>query len=96
MVKQMCGNYRSINQKTKSDHYPIPSPKELFDGFRKARVFNTLDLRSRYHQLPLRFEDRMKTAFWEVDEDGRNIFFHWKFFNDKTHKQNFSVSWIKS
>jgi hypothetical protein len=54
----------------------MPSPKELFDGLGKARLFSTLDLRLGYYQLPLRFEDRMKTAFWRVDEDGRNTLFH--------------------
>jgi hypothetical protein len=75
----MCGDYRPVNRKTKSDRYPIPTPEELFDGVEKARVFSTLDLRSGYHQLPLRFEDRVKTAFWGVDDDGRNMLFHWKF-----------------
>jgi putative transposase len=79
MEKQMWGNYRPINRKTKLDYYPMPSPKELFDGLGKARLFSTLDLRLGYYQLPLRFEDRMKTAFWRVDEDGRNTLFHWKF-----------------
>ena len=57
----------------------MPTPEELFDAVGKARVFSTLDLRSGYHQLPLRVEDRMKTAFWGVDEDGKDSLFHWKF-----------------
>ena len=28
--KRMCGNYRSVNRKTKSDRYPMPIPEELF------------------------------------------------------------------
>jgi hypothetical protein len=36
-------------------------------------------LTSGYHQLPLRLEDRVKTAFWGVDDDGRDMLFHWKF-----------------
>ncbi len=57
----------------------MPIPEELFDAVGKARVFSTLDLRSGYHQLPLRLEDRVKTAFWGVDDDGRDMLFHWKF-----------------
>ena len=30
--KQMCGDYRRVNRKTKSDRYPMPMPEELFDG----------------------------------------------------------------
>ena len=77
--KCMCGDSRLVNKKTKSDRYPTPIPKELFDVVGKAWIFSMLDLRSGYHQLPLRVEDRMKTAFWGVDEDGKDSLFHWKF-----------------
>ena len=75
----MCGDYRPVNPKTKSDCYPMLIPEELFDAVGKARVFGTLVLRSGYHQVPLREEDWMKTAFWGVDDDGRDMLFHWKF-----------------
>jgi hypothetical protein len=77
--KLMCGDYCPVNRKTKSDRYPMPTPEELFDAVSKARVFSTLDLRSGYHQLPLRFENRVKTTFWRVDDNGRDMFFYWKF-----------------
>jgi hypothetical protein len=38
-----------------------------------ARVLSALYLKSRYHQLPLRYEDRVKATFWGVDDDGRNM-----------------------
>ena len=66
----MCGDYRPVNKKTKLNRYPMPTPEELFDAVGKARVFSTLDLRSSYHQLPLRIEDRVKFSFCRVDEDG--------------------------
>ena len=47
--KRMCGDYRPVNKKTKTDRYPMPTPEELFDAVGKARVFSTLDLRSGYH-----------------------------------------------
>ena len=70
---------RPVNRKTKSDRYPMPMPEELFDAVGFSRVFSTLDLRSGYHQLPLLVEDRVKTAFWGVDQDGKDQLYHWKF-----------------
>ena len=57
----------------------MPTPQELFGAIRHARVLSTLDLRSGYHQLPLMVDDRVKTAFWGVDQDGRDQLYHWKF-----------------
>ena len=71
--KRICGDYRPVNRKTKLDCYPMPTPEELFDFLGATRVFSTLDMRSGYHQLALRQEDMIKTAFWGADEDGRRI-----------------------
>lgn len=57
----------------------MPILKELFDAIGKGRVFTIFDLRLGYHQLSLREEDGVKTAFWRIDDDGRDILFHWKF-----------------
>ena len=75
----MCGDYRPGNRKTKSDRYPMPIPEELFDAIGFFLVFTTLDLRSDYDQLPLFAGDRVKTAFWGVDQDGNDQLYHWKF-----------------
>jgi len=45
--KQMCSDYHLINKKTKLHRYSIPTREELFDGVGKAKIFSTLDLRSR-------------------------------------------------
>ena len=74
--KQMCGDYRPIYRKTKSDRYPMPMQEELFDALGFARIFSTLDLRFSYHQLPLLLGDRVKTAFWEIDKDGKDQLYH--------------------
>jgi hypothetical protein len=61
--KRMCGDYRRINKFTKSNRYAMPTPKDNFEAIGHAKVFSTLDLRSGYHQIGLREEDKEKTAF---------------------------------
>ena len=41
MKKRMCGNYRLVNRKTKSEWYPMPIPEELVDAIGFCRVFST-------------------------------------------------------
>jgi hypothetical protein len=68
----MCGDYRRINKFTKSNRYTIPTPEENFEAIGHAKIFSTLDLHSGYHQIGLREEDKEKTAFWGIDEDGKD------------------------
>jgi hypothetical protein len=77
--KRMCGDYRRINKFIKSDRYAMPTPEENFEAIGHAKVFSTLDLRSGYHQIGLREEDKEKTAFWSIDKDGKNRLYQWKF-----------------
>jgi hypothetical protein len=77
--KRMCGDYRRINKFTKFDRYAIPTPKENFEAIGHAKVFSTLDLCSGYHQIGLREDDKEKTAFWGINEDGKDRLFQWKF-----------------
>jgi hypothetical protein len=77
--RRMCGDYRPINRQTKSDRYAMPTPEEIFDAIGHAKVFSTLDLRAGYHQLPIRLEDRQKTAFWGIDPFMKDCLYQWKF-----------------
>jgi hypothetical protein len=77
--KRMCGDYRRINKFTKSDRYAMPTPEENFEAIGHAKVFGTFDLRSGYHQIGLRKEDKEKTAFWGIDKDGKDRLYQWKF-----------------
>jgi hypothetical protein len=70
--KRMCGDYRRINKFTKSNRYAMPTPEENFEAIRHAKVFNTFDLCSGYHQIGLREEDKEKTAFWGIDKDRKD------------------------
>jgi hypothetical protein len=61
--RRMCVDYRSLNEVTIKNKYPLPRIEDLFDQMRGAKVFSKIDLRSGYHQLKIRLEDIPKTAF---------------------------------
>jgi hypothetical protein len=56
-------DYRSLNNVTIKNNYPLPRIDDLFDQMRGARVFSKIDLRSGYHQMKIRTSDIPKTAF---------------------------------
>jgi hypothetical protein len=57
----------------------MPTPEEIFDVVGHAKVFSTFDLRAWYHLLPIREEDKGKTAFWGVNFHGKDCLYQWKF-----------------
>jgi hypothetical protein len=59
----MCVNYRSLNEVTIKNKYPLPWIEDLFDQMKGASVFSKIDLRSAYHQLKIWESDILKTAF---------------------------------
>jgi hypothetical protein len=59
----MCVDYRSHNDVTINNKYPLPRIEDLFDQMRGAKVFSKIDLRSGYHQMKIRPSDIPKTAF---------------------------------
>lgn len=59
----MCVDYRSLNEVTIKNKYPLPRIDDLFDQLRGACVFSKIDLCSGYHQLRIRAMDIPKIAF---------------------------------
>ena len=57
----MCVDYRSLNDVTVKNKYPLLRIEDLFDRMRDARVFSKIDLRSGYHQMKIRPSDIPKT-----------------------------------
>jgi hypothetical protein len=60
--RRLCIDYRSLNEVTIKNKYPLPQIEDLFDQMRGAKAFSKIDLRSGYHLLKIRVEDIPKTA----------------------------------
>jgi hypothetical protein len=50
-TKRMCIDYRSLNEVTVKNKYPLHRIEDLFDQLRGASVFSKIDPMSGYHQL---------------------------------------------
>ena len=58
-----CIDYRSLNSVTTKDVFPLPLVEECLDTLAGNHWFSKLDANSAYWQIPIRAEDRKKTAF---------------------------------
>ena len=50
---RVCGDFRSLNDKTLLDGYPLPSIKNFANKIRGSKIFSRIDLLKAYHQVPL-------------------------------------------
>ena len=75
LKRRLCVDFRKVNElqqevitagKTKGQIsiHPLPKIDEMYVKLKGAKVFSTIDLRSRYHHITLGKSSRAKTAFF--------------------------------
>jgi hypothetical protein len=48
---RMCMDYKALNKVIVKNRYPLPRIDDLFDRLSEVKMFNRIDLRSRYYQI---------------------------------------------
>ena len=69
-----CVDYRELNKITVKDKYRIPAMRDLYRKLGGNKIFSSFDLKSAYHHIPIKKEDRYKTAF--ITDQGQ--VYQWK------------------
>ncbi|KAK3932041.1 hypothetical protein KUF71_011369 [Frankliniella fusca] len=74
-VPKRSGDYRlvvdfkkTLNPQLRVDHYPIPSPEEIFSSLSNSAMFVSLDLKDAYMQLELCPQSQELSAFLVVPD----------------------------
>jgi hypothetical protein len=62
-TSQLCIDYWALNKITVRNQYPIPRIGDLLDQIMGAKYFSKIDLKSGYHQVPIKQTDLWKTTF---------------------------------
>ncbi|GKB99839.1 hypothetical protein Tco_0985976 [Tanacetum coccineum] len=77
----MCIYYREVNKLTVKNRYPLLRIDDLFDQLQGFSVYSKIDMRSGYHQLRIKEEDILITAF-------RTRYGLFEFHNDEEHEKH--------
>ena len=62
-TRRLVIDYRRLNEVTVGDEYRPPRIDDIIHRMLGAKFFSSLDLVSGFYQIPIRAEDRVKTAF---------------------------------
>jgi len=54
---RLCINYRQLNKVTIKNRYMLPRINDLFYQLKGSTLFSKIDIRSGYHQAPIREEE---------------------------------------
>ncbi|GBG84182.1 hypothetical protein CBR_g38155 [Chara braunii] len=60
---RLCIDYRKLNAQTVKNAGPLPRIDDLLERLGAAKLFSKFDLKSGYHQISIRLQDRYKSAF---------------------------------
>ncbi|KAK1678802.1 hypothetical protein QYE76_039650 [Lolium multiflorum] len=62
-VWRMCIDYTNLNKACPRDPFPLPRIDQVIDSTAGCELLSFLDAYSGFHQIPLKKEDQIKTAF---------------------------------
>jgi hypothetical protein len=62
-MERFCIDFRKLNQVTTMDVYPIPRIDDCLDALGGNTLFSTFDMHAGYWQIPMKDQDKAKTAF---------------------------------
>ena len=60
---RFCVDFRRLNDVTVGDSFPVPRIDDSLRALGGAQIFSTIDLTKGYWQVPVREDDKQKTAF---------------------------------
>ena len=60
---RFCIGFRKLNDVTTKDAHPLPRIDDILEALKGPKFFSTLDLKSRYWQVPIKEEHKSKTPF---------------------------------